>query len=91
VKDRGALISPHVLKTFTGLQLKTFFDEQRIPWERPKNRVQKQLSCFNVYSDVFRDATDFKNAQGVSIWSNTTGIKVFPHCLGQSVSKRLLC
>ena len=32
----------------------------------------KQLSCFNVHSDVFRDVTDFKNAQGVSIWSNKT-------------------
>jgi len=33
--------------------------------------------------------TDFKNAQGVTIWSNTTGIKVFQHSLRQSVSKKV--
>jgi len=85
--DPASLISAHVLKTFTNLQLKTFFDEQRIPWGRPQDRVQKQLSCFNVYSNVFRNTTYFKNAQGVTIWSGTTGIKVFQHSLRQSVSK----
>jgi len=89
--DPASLISPRVLKTFTDLQLKTFFDEQRIPWGRTQDRVQKQLSCFNVYSDVIRDATEFKHLQGVSIWSNTMGIKVFQHSLCQSVSKKLLC
>ena len=87
--DPASLISPHVLKTFTELQLQTFFDEQQIPWGRPQDRVQKQLSCFNVHSDTIPDATEFKQLQGVTIWSNETGIKVFAHSLRQSVSKKV--
>jgi len=33
--------------------------------------------------------TDFKKAQGVSIWSDKTDIELFPHCLRQSVSKKI--
>jgi len=87
--DPASLIPPHVLKTFTELQLKTFFDEQRIPWGKPQDHVQKQLSCFNVYSDTIRDATEFKQFQGVTIWSNEMGIQVCPHSLRQSVSKKV--
>jgi len=88
--DPASLIAPHVLKTYTELQLKTFFVEQQIPWGRPQDRVQKQLSCFNVYSDTIRDATEFKQLQGVTIWSNETGIRVFQHSLCQSVSKKVV-
>ena len=87
--DPASLIPPHVLKTFTELQLKTFFDEQRIPWGKPQDRGQKQLSCFNVYSDTICDATKFKELQGVSIWSNETKIQIYPHSLRQLVSKKV--
>jgi len=41
--DPASLTSPHVLKTFTELQLMIYFDEQRIKWEGPRSANK---SCF---------------------------------------------
>ena len=89
--DSSRAVAPHELKALAEIQLMVFFDMQQVQWGNPRDSKpkQKQLASFYIHSDVFRDVRDVMRDQRVSIWSNKTGIQVYPHVLRQSASRKI--